>query len=349
MAKKLQTIRFEQNIDGVPAEDRSILFVRIKDEIEDKHARFEVPYTHNAYVVKGGGDIRFYSGGTKPYDVFDNREELKEWKKGATVDIIYIPKDAELSVFWGTPDKFIYRDFSSNKVVKIGARGQFRISISNPEQFIRKVVGPARSFVKETFQDEFRLDVINEFRNSFLQVVQNEKLTYDQFGANLKRIGDEVGKLLNKFFEKSKGITLVDFVIGDIDIDDEDMAAVEDAAAEAQKQKQIKEYLAELERLDDKQWEREKYLRQLEIEDRAAYYAVLKVIGHPGGGGTGGTGTPSVAAVFCPHCGASVKGGDIFCSKCGTRVVKEKIICSKCGKQNDSEASFCASCGNKLK
>ena len=47
------------------------------------------------------------------------------------------------------------------------------------------------------------------------------------------------------------------------------MAAIENAAAERKKQEKLKEYLAEIERLDDKQWERDKYLRNLELQKKA--------------------------------------------------------------------------------
>lgn len=88
-----------------------------------------------------------------------------------------------------------------------------------------------------------------------------------------------MGEILSPLFERDWGLCVLNFKIADFDLQDEDMDAVEDAAAEKQRQEKLKEYLAELERLDDKQWEREKYLRQLELQDRAAYYEVLKVIG----------------------------------------------------------------------
>ncbi len=375
---KRQIITFEQNVDGITTDNNNILFVRVSDTVEDKDAQFVVPITHNAYVIKGGGDMRFYKSGT--YDVFDARSEIKAWKRGIPLDIVYMPKETNIEIKWGTPDKFRYRDFSSNKVIKIGARGQFRIAITNPEQFYRKVVGSSKRFIADDFQNKFRIDVVNEFRDCFLQVVKEEQLTYDQFDSNLKLIGTRVGKVLSTMFDKSWGISLVDFIIMNIVLEDEDIDAVEEASAEAQRQKQIKEYLAELERLDDKQWEREKYLRELELRDKNAYYEVLKIIGHPtvppmygqpqqpygmqpqqpmygqpqqpmygmqpqqpmyGGG----------ANAFCPGCGASVAPGNAFCPKCGMRVVQQPqapAVCPTCGAPAIPGNMFCPKCGTKL-
>lgn len=343
--KKPQIIKFEQNLCHASVNDNSVLFVRVTDEVTDKNAMFEIPLTHVAYVIKGGGDGRMYKSGS--YEVFDNKKEIKAWKKGFSVDIVYMPKDTSVLINWGTPNKIRYRDEASNKVINVGSRGQFGITITNHEQFFRKVVGARKEFDLADFRKRFSAAVVNEFADCFLNVVKEAKLTYDQFDANRKSIGEKVGAILSTKFEESWGVGLVDFIIEWFELSKEDTDAVEDAAAEARKQQKLKEYLAELERLDDKQWEREKYLRQLEIEDRAAYYEVLKVVGHANGGQDQGM-VAGVANVFCPHCGYAMKGGDIFCPKCGNRVVKEKRNCPHCGKANDGDAQFCGTCGTKL-
>ena len=345
-SKKPQIIKFDQNLCHAKVDDNEVLFVRVTDYIDDKDVRFEVPPTHSAYVIKGGGDERFYKSGT--YDVFEDKKEIKAWKKGFSVDIIYIPNTPSVKVLWGTPEKFKYRDEASNKVVNVGARGYLFVTISNSQQFYKKIVGNKKEFDVEEFKKNFSGNVVNYFSDYFLKVVKSEKLTYDQFDAYKLDIGNKVGELISEKFEKDWGIGITNFVIQWVGIDEEDSEAVEDAAAEVQKQQKLKEYLAELERLDDKQWEREKYLRQLELQDKSAYYEVLKVIGHPPVGGKD-TGAGIASSTFCPHCGAPLKGGDIFCSKCGKRVIKETILCPNCGKINDGEATFCAICGTKLK
>ena len=345
-SKRPQVIKFDQNLCHANVDDNEVLFVRVTDYVDDKHARFEVPPTHSAYVIKGGGDERHYKSGN--YDVFDDKKEVKAWKKGLSVDIIYIPNTPSVKVLWGTSEKFKYRDEASNKVVNVGARGYIFVTITNSQQFYKKIVGNKKEFDLKEFRKNFAGNVVNYFSDYFLRVVKSEKLTYDQFDAYKLDIGDKVGELISKKFEENWGIGITNFVIEWVGIDEEDSEAVESYAAEVQKQKKLKEYLAELERLDDKQWEREKYLRQLEMEDKAAYYEVLKVVGHPPVGGAGGyAGGPSSG--FCPNCGGAVKGGDVFCPKCGKRIVKESSICPKCGKANESDAAFCATCGAKLK
>jgi len=335
---KKQVIKFEQNLCQAQVDDNEVLFVRVTDIVNSANACFEVPITHTAIVIKGGGDMRYYKSGT--YKIFDNRKEIKNWKSGLSVDIIYIPKDTRVLIKWGTPNRLRYRDEASNKVITVGARGEFDVSVVNPEQFFRKLVGVKKEFNLTEFRKRFSETVSTEFADIFLKIVEEKHLTYDKFDSNKKSIGESMGNILSVNFERDWGLTVLNFKIAEFSLLDEDMNAIEDAAAEKQKQEKLKEYLAELERLDDKQWEREKYLRQLELQDKAAYYEVLKVIGNHK--------KVEEEKNKCPTCGLEYKSTDKFCPHCGQRVSKDPIICPNCGKTNDCTSMFCANCGKNL-
>ena len=345
--KKKQVIKFEQNICNANVNDNSVLFVRVNGIAKDPKALVEVPFSHNAYVIKGGGDARFYKSGT--YPLFDNKDEVKAWKTGVSVEVIYMPKDTSVLILWGTPNKVKYRDTVSSKVIEVGARGQFGITISNHEQFLRKVVGARKEFDLTDFSKRFAAAVVDEFADCFLKAVDDQKLVYDQFDANRKLIAGKIGETLSAKFDESWGIKLVDFIIEQFNISEEDIKKVESIAEEAKKEQdeakkeaKLKEAMAELERLADKEWEREKYLRQLEQEDKFAYYEVLKVIGSK-------EAPKQKGSTFCPKCGHSCESTDDFCPNCGARMGKTTITCPTCKKENPSNASFCSGCGAKLK
>ena len=109
---------------------------------------------------------------------------------------------------------------------------------------------------------------------------------------------------------------------------------------EEQELKRQRKLQAELERLDDKQWEREMYLKRLEQEDKAAYYEVLKVVGSKGGA--------TAAGAFCPNCGHSYENGAAFCPGCGKKLAAATVTCPKCGKTYPGDTAFCSACGTKL-
>lgn len=338
--KKPRVIKFEQNLCNASVDDNDVLFVRVRGEVESQGDMIEVPYTHKAYIIKGGGDARLYDSGN--YPVFDDNSEVKSWRAGFSVDIVYIPKETSIAIAWGTPNRITYRDKASNRVVNVGAHGQFRICVTRPEQFFRKVVGNKKEFDRFDFEEHFRAEVVSEFTQCFLDVVADQKLTYDQFDAKKKSIGDAVGKILSDKFSQSWGIGLENFIIETVGITAEDSAAVENAAAEVQKQNRLKEYLAEIERLDDKQWEREKYLRNLELADKNAYYDVLKVIGNKP------ESSVSAGKTFCTNCGQPLGVGAAFCAACGCKAVDAKPVCPKCHSAAEKDSAFCSKCGEKL-
>ncbi len=333
-----QVIKFDQNLCNANVDDNDVLFVRVTDTVTSKNAIVEVPFTHNAIIIKGGGDCRFYNSGN--YDVFDSKTEVKDWKRGLSVDVIYIPKDTRVLIKWGTPNRLRYRDEASGKVITVGAFGEFDVSVSNPEQFFRKVVGVKKEFNLQEFGKRYSETVATEFADIFLRVVSEMHLTYDMFTANKKAIGVRMGEILSPMFESQWGLSVLNFKIADFDLYDSDMNMIEDAAADVKRQEKLKDYLLELERLDDKQWEREKYLRQLQLQDNAAYYEVLKVIGS--------SKPEHVEKNKCPHCGTACDATAVFCSACGKRVSKAPIVCPDCGKVNESTAAFCSGCGKKL-
>lgn len=337
--KKEQVIKFEQNLCNANSKDNSVLFVKVKDVITDKNAHVEIPQSHDALIVKSGSDVRYYKQG--PVKVFDDKSEIKDWKKGFSIEVIYIAKNGKITIDWGTPNKIMFRDEASNHVVNVGANGEFDIVVDNALQFYKTTAVTADEFDREAYGDMFRTIVVSQFTDIFLRVLKEKNLTYDQCDANKLQIGNTIGEILSDKFKIEYGVAVKNFIIKRFVWSDEDKAAIEEAAAEKQKQEKIKEYLAEIERLDDKQWEREKYLRQLELQDKNAYYEVLKVIGK-------GKKDDNKEDNKCPHCGLEYKPTDKFCPHCGKRVSKEPIICPDCGKSNESTAVFCANCGKKL-
>lgn len=351
---KSQVIKFEQNGYCVSAEDVSVLFLKLSDIVATSEALVEVPYTHNAFIIKGGGDCRFYKSGT--YPVFDNKHEIEQWKKGVSVDIVYMPKETNEIVRWGTRP-FEYRDKISEEVIHTGVRGSCHVTITNHEQFYRKVVGTKSLFTTNDFENFFRALFSAEVGNCFLEVIKKLNLSYDLYDANLMRISTELSKILVDKFYESYGISITNFIVEGTKTSDEDKAKVEEPAKklrkeqeelkkeqeELKKEAKFKEYLAELERLDDKQWEREKYLRQLEQEDNMAYYEVLKAIGKKD------VSEKAKGANFCSKCGHSCETTAEFCPNCGNRLGKSSVICPQCSKVNVDSASFCSGCGKKLK
>lgn len=347
---KNQVIKFEQNLCNAKVDDNEVLFVRVSDVVQSKEAMLEVPFTHNAIVIKGGGDLRYYTSG--PHKLLETKQEIKDWKNNLSVEVVYIPKDTRAQIFWGTPSRVNFRDKESNHVISVGAHGEADICVTNPEMFVRKVVGATKEFDKEKFAERFGLTIANKFGKIFLDVVEEKGLTYDQFDKNKDVIETAMCKVLDEMFKAEWGLSVSHFLIKEFKLLDEDKNVIESAAAEKRREdrekekereerERIKEYLAEIERLDDKQWEREKYLKNLEMHDKEAYYEVLKIVGHP-------TTAAPKEPLRCPDCGNEYSPNVKFCPNCGKKLTHDPIVCPDCGKTNPWDVKFCGNCGKKL-
>ena len=289
--KKRQVIRFEQNLCHAKVDDNDILFVRVSDQITDKDALLEVPLTHIAYVIKGGGYGKVYKSGT--YPVFEDSKEVRNWQQGISVEIIYMPKDPNVPIKWGTNEKIKYRDEVSGKVVGVAAHGVFDVSISNPEQFYRKVVGARREFSLREFQDRFSANVLSEFTAIFFQTIDELKLTSDKFDANKKSIQEKTGRLLNRIFEDEWGVSLNNFIIQYIGVSDMEVATREE------------------EKPIEKQEEKP-------VQARFCPYCGAQV---------------REDDVFCSKCGKKLEKDSITCPSCGKSNNIYAQFCVYCGKK----------------
>lgn len=329
--KKTQVISFNGNA-SFGADSNDALFVRISDAVSDEDCIVEVPYTHTAIVIKGGK----YKYMTETGPLFETKEEAKNWQKGLSVDVIYIIKDTQVEINWGTPEKLTFRDELSGHVVSMGAFGTFEVSVSNPEQFFRKIVGNSKQFDRVDLSKRTSATVVDEFVNIFLNVVKAMHISYDEYDINRKEIGKRMGEQLTPIFENKWGLKVESFIIQKFNIDSRDKEAIEDVVdprkAQAEADARAKEAAREAERLADKQFEQQLKLREMDAREKSAYYSAM-----------GGAATEK-----CPHCGSDNQKGAAFCSSCGKRLSTVPVRCPHCGTVNPGTATFCSSCGQRL-
>lgn len=362
-SQDLKTVKIEDfNIVG-DLEHNEILFYRRKFDNKDTaciladDANVEVRRQFEAAVIIGGAGEKWFNNGT--YKIFDTKDDYKDYiKNGKSVEVVYVAKNANVTVAFGTESRFTYVDEASNKVITIGGHGKCFVKVANSMRFFGEVVGSTTEFNVEEFQNMFRRIISKSFRDLFYTVIGDLKLTWDQFDRRTSDIEESMGKILNEDLQKKYGLSVHEFTVK-INLLDEEVEEIKKFADNKRKEdkekrereekeekdrQKLKEYLAEAERLADKDWERTQWLKRLELEDNKAYYDVLKVIGSK-------PEKPEEKPKEdnkCPACGMPFKPTDKFCPNCGGRVSKDPIICPDCRKINEPTARFCAGCGKKL-
>lgn len=339
--KKPQTI----GLDELEIQENK-MFVRKNVDKLEANARVIVEETHTAVLIKDGKLQDTLSAGA--YPLFDTKKVFfHNIKIGAnTISLIYMSKTAEMKGKWGTPVPFDFRDPVADVPISVGASGEYGIRIYDPRQFYLNVIGAIKDCTVEALAARLRERIVNEIKPALAKQMIEKKLSYYNLAENTKDVSDGILPVFQDMLRREYGLDMTYFLISNIMIKPEDKKKIE-AVLEKRKEKletrdDYRWWVAEYERLADRQFEREKLMRELESQDYAKYLKVCEVVGWKGDGQKGKGG------MFCTHCGAPYTATDKFCGKCGHKVGDWKVVCPSCGHENSSGNQFCASCGKKL-
>ncbi len=338
IAENVKTIIFEG--------DNEQFFWRVSGNVLNPDAEVIVPETHQVVFVKDGIMNDILEAGR--HRIFETQKAgfLGMFKKkvSANVDLIFLSKTCKVKVLWGTRNPIKLRDPITEIPVTLRGNGEFTVQILNPRQFYLTIVGSDKNFTIESLQQRLAGRMMLFVEDVIAKVMQQNGLSYVDISSNKKYISDEIFKNVIPLFDEEFGLKVSSFTVYNMGITDEEIIAIENELAlrreEMKVEKNAKEIAAEIERLQDKQWEREMYLKKLQQLDYEKYLEVCKLIGWDK--------DSSNKEIICPKCGTKYPNGTRFCSACGTQLTLEKKKCSKCGHENEPNAGFCSNCGNKL-
>ncbi len=334
MAKMIDMIKYEGSNEE--------LFVKFRCDNLAANAQLIVPETHNAILIKDGSAMETYNSGR--YDIFDTKKGFLGFglkKTGAlTVDVIYLSKGAKLEICWGTPNKFDFRDPVSDIAIEVGASGHMEVRIEEPRKAYIELIGALKSFSTDEFRDRLLNRIVDKIGPAIAKYLREQKLAYYQFEENREIIANNVFGDMKKIFSEY-GIELCSFSLGKIFIPQDQKVRIEEYIQQHKEEvkeeekrirdkRELQEAMLELERLQDKEWEKEKYLRGLEIKNKELYLNVTREIGWESAGGKV-AGKNVSGQKFCTKCGASYSNDAVFCSGCGERVNEIQLSCKACG------------------
>ncbi len=345
-AKDLRYIKFEGDNDA--------LFWRFTADVLNPDAEIIVPETHVVIYVKDGVLMDDLQGGR--YPIFDYKKGIFFKRKvgAASVDLVFISKTARLKVKWGTPTRFAFRDEFTDVLVHIGAYGELEMKVGNPRLFYKDLVASDRNFSIADLQERILQRLLSQIEPIVYQTLRDKHIPFEEITIYKNSLAQELLPAVDNLF-KDYGLEAVSFTISQISPTEEEIALLEEKRKELQskieEKADAKELAAELERLSDKEFEREQLLRRLESQDIDKYYEVLKILGWPRVPAAQAAPAPQVAPapkLVCPTC-HKVYGPNIaFCPEDGTRLVPDNI-CPKCHRQVSKDAIFCPSCGQKIR
>ena len=367
MKKQNQIIKYEGNNEE--------LYCKMSLDDCSLDTKIIVPETHNAVFLKDGILMNVLQSGA--YPAFETEKQGFLFKKkvstSCTVDVIYLSKTARLKVLWGTKQPFKTHDPLTDLEVTVGCGGEFEVQIGNPRKAYLELIGAMKNFSLQELKDRLAGRMVVYIEDAIARAMREKEISYDRFSEHKIAIGESIKTTVGKIFEDDYGLKLFSFTLARVIISDEDIEAIKAFKLEQKEEKKREEEEAkqkalqeeerarqemdedkrrrEEERLDDKDWERQKWLLELKSKDYEKYLEVVKALGidpFASAPSSSNNATAKKAASFCSKCGHSLEVTDAFCPNCGAAAKETKATCPKCGKEVAAGAKFCGNCGNAL-
>lgn len=322
----------------------------------NKNSKLVVATGQVAIVVHNGKIEKIFEEGTYKLD-----SELLPFLKGFVktvhggenpypIEIYFINKKLKLDLLWGTSDAIKILDPVYKIQLRVRARGQIGVRLTEYQYFYQTLVGSLMKGNYITFdvlKSYFRGILNQRVKKALSTKMISEKITYYEIDPRLDEIQESLLEEIKVEFKKF-GFDVVNLSIESINVPDEDL----------DKLNQILHKKAEYEQLGD------------DIYRTTRGYDVLEA-GAKNSGGSAGTfmgvglgmqlGNEVKGGIipekktteakrnrktkYCGNCGAEIEVNSKFCQECGEKVTKS---CPKCGNEISNEIKFCPECGEKV-
>ena len=328
--------------------ERNTMFVRQNYDVSNADVDVLVYPTHWClYTIDGALQEILHEGKTR---IFNKKSFFQGAKdNNCKIDVFYVAKQYKMNSKWGTPNKFDFRDPITQVAIEVGACGEAEIIVNNPLQFFKQLAGPDKTYTIEKLQDFVRTRINADIVNIISNVLYSKQISYCEISQHLLEMNASILEAVNNMFEKDYGLQVTSFTIRTINISPEHKKMMEDVLLQKKQElkdkekkeeekKSAEEIAKELERLKDKEFDKQLILKKLELEDKAKYYEVLKIIG-----------LNDKNKQYCSNCGNPITNDMMFCAHCGKPLKKTTINCPNCKKEVSSDALFCPNCGTKIK
>ena len=272
------------------------------------------------------------------------------------VDIIVYNPNLSYEFKWGTSTPIPFRDPETGIPVDIKCRGSYDVRIANVDKFHSTLVGSDKDYTIDILSERLDNYVYSILVNELAKVVHKLNLGYIDFPLHQREIADAVQPIISETLNEQYGLYVPVFNITAFFIDDEKRTEIEksikDDKDEIKFRKDAKELAEEIERLDDKKWDRTKFLIQLRREDESKYLEVIKLLGiaelNSDKEEKSKKEVKKEVGRYCPSCGSQVDNNDTFCPSCGTQLNRTDKKCPHCGKISKTKGKYCPHCGKEF-
>ena len=146
--------------------------------------------------------------------------------------VYFVNKVHAMDMKWGTREKITVQDATYGIMLNLGIRGSLSFVVTDSRKFVEKFTGYRREFRPEEVTDKFRGIIATEVKTSVAQMMIGAQIDYVHLAMYLKEIGQIMMQPMSQYFE-DYGIKLVFFNMESIRSDEDDVAEIKAALAEA--------------------------------------------------------------------------------------------------------------------
>lgn len=135
-------------------------------------------------------------------------------------EVWFVSKLDKRNMFWGTGGLRIIDPYFQIPI-KISARGQYGVRISDSALFLKKLVGTLPYITTELVEEQFRIDVVETVKVSISKFMKEENVNINELGVSYKELSKSVSKDLQAAFDEY-GVELFNFNVENIGFDESD-------------------------------------------------------------------------------------------------------------------------------
>ena len=137
-----------------------------------------------------------------------------------TAEIWFVSKLDKRNMFWGSGGLRVIDPYFQIPI-KLSARGQYGIRISDGGLFLKRLIGTIGFASTELIEDQFRSDVIEAVKVSIAKFMKENKVNINELGTEYKVLAKTISKELQLSFDEY-GVQLLNFNVEDINFDEND-------------------------------------------------------------------------------------------------------------------------------
>lgn len=137
-----------------------------------------------------------------------------------TAEVWFISKLEKRNMLWGVGGLRVVDPYFQIPI-KLSARGQYGIRISDGALFLKKLIGTIGFADTDLIEEQFTSDVIEAVKVTIAKFMKDNNVNINELGSEYKALAKAVSKELQSTFDEY-GVQLLNFNVEDINFDETD-------------------------------------------------------------------------------------------------------------------------------